>query len=54
MVSLQAAVSRRGPSFALLALAEAGRLDLLLSREVTSEIEERGFYVLPFRRSSLF
>jgi putative PIN family toxin of toxin-antitoxin system len=40
MVFLQAAVSRRGPAFALLTLAEAGRLELLVSSEILSELRE--------------
>jgi putative PIN family toxin of toxin-antitoxin system len=40
MVFLQAAVSRRGPAFALLTFAEAGRLELLVSREILSEVRE--------------
>src|SRR5579872_434190 len=40
MVFLQAAVSRRGPAFALLRLAEAGRLELLVSSEILSELRE--------------
>ena len=40
MVFLQAAVSRRGPAFALLTLAETGRLELLISAEILSELRE--------------
>ena len=40
MVFLQAAVSRRGPAFALLTLAESGRLELLVSAEILSEVRE--------------
>lgn len=36
---LQAAVSR-GPAFALLTLAEAGRLELLLSNDILSELRD--------------
>jgi len=40
MVFLQAAVSRHGPAFALLTLVEAGRLELLVSREILAELRE--------------
>lgn len=40
MVFLQAAVSRHGPAFALLTLVEAGRLELLVSRETLAELRE--------------
>ena len=40
MVFLQAAVSRHGPAFALLTLVEAGRLELLVNREILSELRE--------------
>ena len=40
MVFLQAAVSRRGPAFALLTLAEAGRLELLVSSEILFELRD--------------
>ena len=39
VVLLQAAVSR-GPAFALLTLAEAGRLELLLSDDILSEVRD--------------
>ncbi len=39
VVLLQAAVSR-GPAFALLTLAEAGRLELLLSNDILSELRD--------------
>lgn len=39
VVFLQAAASR-GPAFALLALVEAGRLHLLLSRDIVSELRD--------------
>jgi uncharacterized protein len=39
VVLLQAAVSR-GPAFALLALVEAGRLELLLSTAIVSELRD--------------
>jgi len=40
MVFLQAAVSRRGPAFALLALVEAGGLELLVSAAILTELRE--------------
>ena len=40
VVLLQAAVSRRGPAFALLMLVEAGRLELLICDEVISELRD--------------
>jgi putative PIN family toxin of toxin-antitoxin system len=40
MVFLQAAVSRRGPAFILLTLAEFGRLELLLSAAILTELRE--------------
>ena len=40
MVFLQAVVSRRGPAFALLAFAEEGRLELLVSTETLAELRE--------------
>ena len=40
MVFLQAAVSRGGPAFALLAQAEAGGIELLLSQDIIDEVRE--------------
>ena len=40
VVLLQAAVSRRGPAFALLTLVEAGRLELLISDGIIAELRE--------------
>ena len=37
---LQAAVSRKGPAFAALTLAEAGKIELLLSREILAEVND--------------
>jgi predicted nucleic acid-binding protein len=40
MVFLQAAVSRKGPAFAILLLAETGRFSLLISDEILTEVRE--------------
>jgi putative PIN family toxin of toxin-antitoxin system len=40
MVFLQAAVSRAGPAYALVAQVETGRIDLLLSQDVVDEVRE--------------
>src|SRR5712664_2961350 len=40
MIFLQAAVSGRGPAFALLSLAETGRLELLISSAILAEVRE--------------
>jgi putative PIN family toxin of toxin-antitoxin system len=40
VVFLQAAVSRKGPAFAALTLAEAGKIELLLSRDVLAEVND--------------
>ena len=55
VVLLQAAVSRRGPAFALLTQVEVGRLELLISDSAIAELREvlvrpavqRKFHVLP-------